>query len=89
MESSSSFKRIFSPNGSVEKIPAPLKSHISSPKSPNLSPRSGNQTWLLLVIPYLSLEESDLHTTHRAKNYSKTSVNRTWVNRNPGYPKCI
>ncbi|GBM63344.1 hypothetical protein AVEN_51366-1 [Araneus ventricosus] len=53
--------RIFSPNRDIEKIPAPLRSHISSPKSPNLlarwslslSPRSGNQTWLLLVIPYL------------------------------------
>ncbi|GBO05097.1 hypothetical protein AVEN_151263-1 [Araneus ventricosus] len=45
--------RIFSPNRDIEKIPAPLRSHISSPKSPNLSPRSGNQTWL--VIPYLPL----------------------------------
>ncbi|GBN33428.1 hypothetical protein AVEN_135378-1, partial [Araneus ventricosus] len=32
--------RIFSPNRDIEKIPAPLRSHISSPKSP----RSGNQT---------------------------------------------
>ncbi|GBN15408.1 hypothetical protein AVEN_187088-1 [Araneus ventricosus] len=32
MESSSTFKRIFSPNGNIEKIPAPLRSHISSPK---------------------------------------------------------
>ncbi|GBM97651.1 hypothetical protein AVEN_68131-1 [Araneus ventricosus] len=47
--------RIFSPNRDIEKIPAPLRSHISSPRSPNLSPRSGNQTWLLLVIAYLSL----------------------------------
>ncbi|GBM57205.1 hypothetical protein AVEN_29957-1 [Araneus ventricosus] len=31
MESSSTFKRIFSPNGNIEKIPAPLRSHISSP----------------------------------------------------------
>ncbi|GBN99016.1 hypothetical protein AVEN_69207-1 [Araneus ventricosus] len=46
MESSSTFKRVFSPNGNIEKIPAPLGSHISSP---NLSPSSGNQTWLLLV----------------------------------------
>ncbi|GBO23066.1 hypothetical protein AVEN_57642-1 [Araneus ventricosus] len=29
---------IFSPNRHIEKIPAPLRSHISSPKSPNLSP---------------------------------------------------
>ncbi|GBN99390.1 hypothetical protein AVEN_25392-1 [Araneus ventricosus] len=32
--------RIFSPNRDIEKIPAPLRSHISSPKPP----RSGNQT---------------------------------------------
>ncbi|GBN84943.1 hypothetical protein AVEN_152475-1 [Araneus ventricosus] len=32
MESSSTFKRISSPNGNIEKIPAPLRSHISSPK---------------------------------------------------------
>ncbi|GBN21629.1 hypothetical protein AVEN_135096-1 [Araneus ventricosus] len=36
--------RIFSPNRDVEKIPAPLRSHISSPMSPNLllsfSPKS-------------------------------------------------
>ncbi|GBN14987.1 hypothetical protein AVEN_17508-1 [Araneus ventricosus] len=46
--------RIFSPNRYIEMIPAPLRSHISSPKTPNLSPRwspslsprSGNQTWL-------------------------------------------
>ncbi|GBN17098.1 hypothetical protein AVEN_4693-1 [Araneus ventricosus] len=36
--------RIFSPNRDIEKIPAPLRSHISSPKSPNFSPRSGVQT---------------------------------------------
>ncbi|GBM63341.1 hypothetical protein AVEN_51364-1 [Araneus ventricosus] len=30
--------RIFSPNRDIEKVPAPLRSHISSPKSPNLSP---------------------------------------------------
>ncbi|GBN70454.1 hypothetical protein AVEN_243289-1, partial [Araneus ventricosus] len=51
MESSSTFKRISSPNGDIEKIIAPLRSHISSPKSTNLSPRwsprSGVQTWLL------------------------------------------
>ncbi|GBN94846.1 hypothetical protein AVEN_13212-1 [Araneus ventricosus] len=41
MESYSTYKRIFSPNGNIEKIPSPLRSHISSP---NLSPRSGNQT---------------------------------------------
>ncbi|GBN94025.1 hypothetical protein AVEN_187814-1 [Araneus ventricosus] len=33
--------RIFSPNRDIEKIPAPLRSHISSA---NLSPRSGVQT---------------------------------------------
>ncbi|GBL79990.1 hypothetical protein AVEN_29015-1 [Araneus ventricosus] len=47
--------RIFSPNRDIEKIPAPLRSHISSPKSPRLSPRSGVQTGLLLVISYLPL----------------------------------
>ncbi|GBM96719.1 hypothetical protein AVEN_79648-1 [Araneus ventricosus] len=38
-------RRIFSPNRDIEKIPAPLRSHISSPKSPNLSPsrRGGRQ----------------------------------------------
>ncbi|GBN41184.1 hypothetical protein AVEN_79990-1 [Araneus ventricosus] len=36
MESSSTFKRIFSTNRDIEKIPAPLRSHISSP---NVSPR--------------------------------------------------
>ncbi|GBL86276.1 hypothetical protein AVEN_220881-1 [Araneus ventricosus] len=35
MESSSTFKRIFSANRDIEKIPAPLRSHISSLKSPN------------------------------------------------------
>ncbi|GBO25815.1 hypothetical protein AVEN_31292-1 [Araneus ventricosus] len=30
--------RIFSPNRDIVKIPAPLRSHISSPKSPNFSP---------------------------------------------------
>ncbi|GBM46283.1 hypothetical protein AVEN_205424-1, partial [Araneus ventricosus] len=30
--------RIFSPNRDIEKIPAPLRPNISSPKSPNLSP---------------------------------------------------
>ncbi|GBM84221.1 hypothetical protein AVEN_94422-1 [Araneus ventricosus] len=56
MESSSTFKRIVSPNGNIEKIPVPLRSHISSPNLlPRWSPKSGNQTWLLLVIPYLSL----------------------------------
>ncbi|GBN34347.1 hypothetical protein AVEN_236838-1 [Araneus ventricosus] len=44
--------RIFSPNRDIEEIPAPLRSHISSPKSP---PKSGVQTWLLSVIPYLPL----------------------------------
>ncbi|GBM52750.1 hypothetical protein AVEN_238723-1 [Araneus ventricosus] len=37
-ESSSTFKHISSANREIEKIPAPLRSHISSPKSPNLSP---------------------------------------------------
>ncbi|GBO15403.1 hypothetical protein AVEN_21049-1 [Araneus ventricosus] len=40
--------RIFSPNRDIEKIPAPLRSHISSPKS-------GVQTWLLSVISFLPL----------------------------------
>ncbi|GBN61946.1 hypothetical protein AVEN_44436-1 [Araneus ventricosus] len=35
MESSSTFKHISSPNRDIEKIPAPLRSHISSPKSPS------------------------------------------------------
>ncbi|GBM52245.1 hypothetical protein AVEN_31061-1 [Araneus ventricosus] len=51
--------RIFSPNRDIEKIPAPLRSHIPSPKSPrwspSLSPKSGVQTWLLSVISYLPL----------------------------------
>ncbi|GBN63210.1 Eukaryotic translation initiation factor 2A [Araneus ventricosus] len=38
MQSSSTFERISSPNRDIEKIPAPLRSHISSPKSPNLLP---------------------------------------------------
>ncbi|GBO44683.1 hypothetical protein AVEN_164855-1, partial [Araneus ventricosus] len=38
MKSSSTFKRISSANRDIEKIPAPLRSHVSSPKSPNLSP---------------------------------------------------
>ncbi|GBO02206.1 hypothetical protein AVEN_76421-1 [Araneus ventricosus] len=40
--------RIFSPNKDIEKIPAPLRSHNSSPKS-------GVQTWLLSAISYLLL----------------------------------
>ncbi|GBN15397.1 hypothetical protein AVEN_98854-1 [Araneus ventricosus] len=36
--------RILSPNRDIEKIPAPLRSHVSSTKSPSLSPRSGVQT---------------------------------------------
>ncbi|GBN56010.1 hypothetical protein AVEN_257877-1 [Araneus ventricosus] len=48
--------RSFSPNRDIEKIPAHLRSHISSPNlSPKWSPRSGYQTWLFLAIPYLSL----------------------------------
>ncbi|GBN13724.1 hypothetical protein AVEN_60067-1 [Araneus ventricosus] len=39
-ESSSTCKRISSANRDIDKIPAPLRFHISSPKSPNLSPRS-------------------------------------------------
>ncbi|GBN04589.1 hypothetical protein AVEN_244233-1 [Araneus ventricosus] len=39
MESYSSFKHISSRNRDIEKIPAPFRSHISSPKSQNLSPR--------------------------------------------------
>ncbi|GBM83620.1 hypothetical protein AVEN_260297-1 [Araneus ventricosus] len=54
--------RIFSPNRDIEKIPAPLRSHISSPKSPHLlpslSPRPGVQTGLLSVISYLHLQNS-------------------------------
>ncbi|GBN17399.1 hypothetical protein AVEN_61818-1 [Araneus ventricosus] len=48
MESSSTFKRISSANRDIEKIPAHLRSHISSP-------RSGIQTWLLSIISYLPL----------------------------------
>ncbi|GBN07486.1 hypothetical protein AVEN_161194-1 [Araneus ventricosus] len=44
--------RIFSPNRDIEKIPASLRSHISSPR---WSPRLGVQTWLLSVISYLPL----------------------------------
>ncbi|GBL94661.1 hypothetical protein AVEN_83977-1 [Araneus ventricosus] len=55
MESSGTFKRISSPNRDIETIPAPLRSHISSPKTPNFSPRSGGYTWLLPVISYLPL----------------------------------
>ncbi|GBO28907.1 hypothetical protein AVEN_107136-1 [Araneus ventricosus] len=56
MDSSTTFKRIFSPNRDIEKIPAPLRSHTSSPNlSPRWSPRSGIQTWLLPAIPYLPL----------------------------------
>ncbi|GBO14207.1 hypothetical protein AVEN_186427-1 [Araneus ventricosus] len=40
--------RIFSPNKDIKKIPAPLRSHISSP-------RSGVQTWLLPVVSYFPL----------------------------------
>ncbi|GBM28030.1 hypothetical protein AVEN_27421-1 [Araneus ventricosus] len=47
--------RIFSPNRDIEKIPVSLRSHISSLKSPSLSPRSGVQTWLLSVLSYLPL----------------------------------
>ncbi|GBM74450.1 hypothetical protein AVEN_18892-1 [Araneus ventricosus] len=61
--------RIFSPNIDIEKILAPLRSHISSPKSPrwshSLSPRSGVQTWLLFVISFLPLQNSlPNHKTH-------------------------
>ncbi|GBN94456.1 hypothetical protein AVEN_69690-1 [Araneus ventricosus] len=38
MEFSRTFKRILFLNRDIEKIPAPVRSHISSPKSPNLSP---------------------------------------------------
>ncbi|GBN00228.1 hypothetical protein AVEN_38743-1 [Araneus ventricosus] len=38
MESSSTFKCISSANGDIEKIPAPLRSHISLSKSPRWSP---------------------------------------------------
>ncbi|GBN32963.1 hypothetical protein AVEN_112217-1, partial [Araneus ventricosus] len=43
---------IFSPNRDIEKIPAPLRSHISSP---NLLSRSGVQTGLMSVFSYLPL----------------------------------
>ncbi|GBM25613.1 hypothetical protein AVEN_168527-1 [Araneus ventricosus] len=40
----------------IEMIPAPLRFHISSPKSQNLSPRwSPRSGWLLPVISYLPL----------------------------------
>ncbi|GBL85612.1 hypothetical protein AVEN_193082-1 [Araneus ventricosus] len=42
MESSSTFKRISSANRDIEKIPAPLRSHISSP---SLSPRTLYDEW--------------------------------------------
>ncbi|GBM37774.1 hypothetical protein AVEN_25886-1 [Araneus ventricosus] len=63
MEASRAFKRVSSANGDIEKIPAPLRSHISSPKSTprwssSLSPRSGVQTGLLSVISYLTLLNS-------------------------------
>ncbi|GBO28302.1 hypothetical protein AVEN_241363-1 [Araneus ventricosus] len=57
-ESTSTFERISFANRDIEKIPAPLRSHISSPKSPNLSPRSGLQMRLLPVNPYLPLSNS-------------------------------
>ncbi|GBO08712.1 hypothetical protein AVEN_217216-1, partial [Araneus ventricosus] len=50
--------RIFSPNRDIEKIPAPLRSHISSPKSPNFSPSrqsQGSRLGYWSVISYLPL----------------------------------
>ncbi|GBN67570.1 hypothetical protein AVEN_68266-1 [Araneus ventricosus] len=47
MESSNTFKRSSSANRDIEKIPAPLRSHISSP---NFSPRSEVQALPLPVI---------------------------------------
>ncbi|GBM57507.1 hypothetical protein AVEN_137939-1 [Araneus ventricosus] len=41
-ESSSTFKHISSANRDIKKISSPLRSHISSPKSPNLSPSRQN-----------------------------------------------
>ncbi|GBN95471.1 hypothetical protein AVEN_150294-1 [Araneus ventricosus] len=41
MELSSTFKCFFSPDRNIEKIPAPLRSHISSPKSPRSGTRRG------------------------------------------------
>ncbi|GBO24935.1 hypothetical protein AVEN_124176-1 [Araneus ventricosus] len=82
MESPSTFKRISSPNRDIEKIPTPLRSLILSPKLPNLSPRSGDQTWLLLVIPYLSqLNSLPNHKTHIAgKRLSMfVRIPSTWV----------
>ncbi|GBN69611.1 hypothetical protein AVEN_25775-1 [Araneus ventricosus] len=55
MESSNTFKRISSANRDIDKIPSPFRSHISSPRLPRWSPRSGVQTWLLSVISYLPL----------------------------------
>ncbi|GBN71468.1 hypothetical protein AVEN_15059-1 [Araneus ventricosus] len=52
MKSSSTFKRISSANRDIEKIPAPLRFYISSPR---WSPRSGVQTWLLSVMSYVPL----------------------------------
>ncbi|GBM43061.1 hypothetical protein AVEN_50892-1 [Araneus ventricosus] len=73
MELSSTFKHIFSPNGNIEKIPAPSRSHISSS-------RSGNQTWLLLVIPYLSLQNSlPNHKTHIAGKRLSMFVTHGWA----------
>ncbi|GBO32114.1 hypothetical protein AVEN_123307-1 [Araneus ventricosus] len=46
------FKCISCPNRDIEKIPAPLRSHISSP---SLSPRSGAQAWLLPVLTPVKL----------------------------------
>ncbi|GBM16906.1 hypothetical protein AVEN_267303-1 [Araneus ventricosus] len=59
MESSSTFKRISFAKRDIEKIPAPLRSHILSPRwSPSLTPRSRLWTWLLPAIPYLPLQHS-------------------------------
>ncbi|GBM57287.1 hypothetical protein AVEN_115612-1 [Araneus ventricosus] len=41
MESSSTFKRISSANRDIEKIPAPLRSHISSPSRQGQGSRRG------------------------------------------------
>ncbi|GBN29519.1 hypothetical protein AVEN_138949-1 [Araneus ventricosus] len=71
MESSCTFKRISSAKRDIEKIPAPLRSHISSPNllpsRQDLLARSGVHTWLLPVISYLPLQNSlPNHKTHIA-----------------------
>ncbi|GBM07942.1 hypothetical protein AVEN_232383-1 [Araneus ventricosus] len=76
MESSTTFKRIFSPNTDIEKIPAPLRSHISSP---NLSPSivavrlAGCGFWLPLGIG----KGDGVFETGSAKDQLKTRTSST------------